>query len=49
MDQAAVFALPGVPREMKAMFEHYIVPFVAERSAGSGMAFRVVRTYGAGE
>ena len=49
LDRATIFALPGVPREMEAMFEHYIVPFVTKRASDRGLALRVVRTYGTGE
>ena len=49
LGRAAIFSLPGVPREMQAMFEHYIAPFVAERRGDSALAHRVLRTFGAGE
>jgi len=47
--RATIFCFPGVPREMHAMFERYVTPFIAEGSSGHGIALRVLRTYGAGE
>ena len=46
---ATLFALPGVPREMKGMFARYIVPFIAQQAPARGISLRVVRTFGAGE
>jgi nicotinamide-nucleotide amidase len=45
---AHVFAFPGVPPEMKAMYERYIVPHL-EQSAGRFIHTESVTTYGAGE
>jgi nicotinamide-nucleotide amidase len=49
MGKVALFALPGVPREMKVMFEHYVEPHVRARCGQSCMVTRVIRTFGAGE
>ena len=44
-----VFVMPGVPKEMKAMFIRDVLPYVAERSAGSVILSRTLHTYGMGE
>ena len=36
LEQTVLFALPGVPSEMKAIFERWVVPLVKEASGGSG-------------
>lgn len=46
--RAMVFALPGVPREMKPMFENAVEPWVRAQG-GTGVAVRALRTFGAGE
>ncbi len=38
--------LPGVPREMRMLLEHEVVPRLAARSAGTVIRSRVVRTTG---
>ncbi|MBQ4037501.1 MAG: competence/damage-inducible protein A [Clostridia bacterium] len=43
-----IFLLPGVPREMKAMFEAYLAPALAERSGGI-LCTRILRLFGIGE
>jgi nicotinamide-nucleotide amidase len=40
-----LIALPGVPAEMKRMFEKFVVPLIAESSAG-GLARRVLKIGG---
>jgi nicotinamide-nucleotide amidase len=47
--QTTLFALPGVPREMREMFAAYVAPYVVEQVGPAGIALRIVRTYGAGE
>lgn len=44
-----VFALPGVPREMKAMFQAAVVAELEGRSSGSVVRIRKINTFGAGE
>ena len=46
-----IFAVPGVPREMKTMFDQTIVPALLEKSEGERMIIvsRVLRTFGIGE
>jgi nicotinamide-nucleotide amidase len=47
--EAEVFSLPGVPREMKAMFAAYVAPAVEAMAGRAHIALRVVRTFGTGE
>jgi nicotinamide-nucleotide amidase len=47
--RATVFCLPGVPREMQALFGRYIVPFIDRHAPPRGINTRVLRTFGAGE
>jgi nicotinamide-nucleotide amidase len=44
-----LIALPGVPFEMKAMTEAFILPFFASRSSGSVIRHRTLKTTGIGE
>ncbi len=46
---AEVFSLPGVPREMKAMFAAYVTPVVEAMEGREHVSIRVLRTFGAGE
>ncbi len=50
-DGKMVFAVPGVPREMKAMLDHEIIPILLESSSGERQIIvnRVLRTTGIGE
>lgn len=43
---AAIFAMPGVPFEMKAMFERDVLPGIRAAGDGRVLRFRLVRTYG---
>lgn len=45
---ADFYALPGVPAEMRAMFEAEVAPALAAK-ASSGIALRQLRVFGAGE
>jgi hypothetical protein len=48
-ETGAIISLPGVPREMKYLMEHAVMPYL-ERRAGVGVIkLRVLRTAGAGE
>jgi len=40
------FALPGVPSEMKAMFEEYVAPIVVQRTGGAVTWIARLQTYG---
>jgi nicotinamide-nucleotide amidase len=44
-----VISLPGVPREMKYLFENTVMPFLRERYGLSIIKARVLRTAGIGE
>jgi nicotinamide-nucleotide amidase len=46
--KSTIFCLPGVPREMKAMFDLYIKPWVVERTPQTCF-FRKIHTIGMGE
>jgi len=46
---AHVFCLPGVPREMRRMFDQHVQPFVASMSGGRAIVEIVVETYGGAE
>jgi nicotinamide-nucleotide amidase len=44
-----VFVMPGVPKEMKAMFERDVLPHVRESSGGAVILSRTLHTFGMGE
>lgn len=44
-----VFVVPGVPKEMKAMFDRDILPFVRQQSGGAVILSRTLHTFGKGE
>lgn len=47
---AAIICLPGVPREMKAMFESVVRPWLQAQGIGQGVIIeRRINTFGAGE
>jgi len=43
------FALPGVPSEMKRMFEESVLPELRQLAGGQAVAVRKLRCFGAGE
>ncbi len=45
-DDAVLFSLPGVPSEMRAMVENYVVPFLEGRGLVRLVQERVIRTTG---
>ncbi len=47
--QATVFSFPGVPREMQAMFEEYVVPRIQAGRSRCAVSMKVLRTCGEGE
>lgn len=49
LHDADVFVLPGVPREMKVMFERSVLPWLSGRSGGAVLLTLTIQTYGAGE
>ena len=44
-----VFSMPGVPKEMKAMFKASVLPWIAQRTGGAVILSRTLHTFGAGE
>jgi nicotinamide-nucleotide amidase len=44
-----IFVLPGVPAEMKAMFELHLAPWLREHRGGAVTATRSLHTFGLGE
>ena len=44
-----VFVMPGVPKEMKAMFTRDVLPHVTKMSGGAVILSRTLHTYGLGE
>lgn len=48
LGQKTVACLPGPPREMSAMFDASLAPYI-EKKAGSSIFYRMIRTYGIGE
>jgi nicotinamide-nucleotide amidase len=47
--ETIVFVMPGVPKEMKAMFARDVLPVVRERAAGAVILSRTLHTFGVGE
>ncbi len=48
-DNCQVFAMPGVPREMKGMFTQAVLPVLAKTSTGTVLRIRKLNTFGMGE
>ncbi len=49
-ERGMIIALPGVPREMKHLMTHAVLPFLRERGGDTGLIRRrVLRTVGVGE
>ena len=50
-DGKLIFAVPGVPREMRGMMSETIIPTLLEKSGGERMIIvsRILRTFGIGE
>ncbi len=44
-----LFFLPGVPREMKAMMQETILPYLSKKSGGVVIKHRLIKTVGIGE
>jgi nicotinamide-nucleotide amidase len=47
--QVPLYAMPGVPKEMKAMFAATVGPAIAERAGGAVILSRTLHTFGLGE
>ena len=48
-DSCAIFAMPGVPKEMKAMFCRDVLPYVKQAGGGAVILSRTLHTFGLGE
>lgn len=44
-----IFIMPGVPKEMKGMFEQYVMPRLAPKGGGACILSRTLHTFGLGE
>jgi nicotinamide-nucleotide amidase len=44
-----LFVMPGVPKEMKAMFSRDVLPFIKEHTGGAVILSRTLHTFGPGE
>jgi len=44
-----VFVMPGVPKEMKIMFQRDVLPYVRQQSGGAVILSRTLHTFGLGE
>lgn len=44
-----IVAMPGVPKEMKPMFEQAVLPLVRQRAGGAAIVQRTLHTFGLGE
>jgi nicotinamide-nucleotide amidase len=44
-----IFAIPGVPKEMKAMFTSHILPIISAAAGGAVILSRTLHTFGLGE
>ncbi|MGN6505624.1 MAG: competence/damage-inducible protein A [Tepidisphaeraceae bacterium] len=49
LGETTVFCVPGVPREMKAMFTRDVLPFVTEKAGGAAIVQCTLHTFGLGE
>ncbi len=49
LDRADIFVMPGVPREMKVMYDQHVLPFLSERAGGGVILATTLHCHGAGE
>lgn len=47
--ETPLFAMPGVPKEMKAMFTRDVLPWLKDRTRGAVILSRTLHTFGQGE
>lgn len=47
--RAIIFALPGVPHEMRVMYDRDVLPWLLPRTGGGVILARTIQTFGAGE
>lgn len=48
-ETSVIISLPGVPREMKYLMEHAVLPYLQRRAGMGIIKLRILRTAGAGE
>jgi nicotinamide-nucleotide amidase len=48
-ERVRVFVMPGVPKEMKAMFTASVLPWIKEKSGGAVILSKTLHTFGPGE
>ena len=49
LGECDVFVVPGVPKEMKAMFTSFVLPLAKGRGGGAAIVSRTLHTFGLGE
>lgn len=49
LGSTTIFVMPGVPKEMFAMFDRDVFPFIRERSGGAVILQKTLHTFGVGE
>jgi nicotinamide-nucleotide amidase len=49
LGECDVFVVPGVPKEMKAMFTTYVLPLATQKGGGAAIVSRTLHTFGMGE
>jgi nicotinamide-nucleotide amidase len=47
--RATVFVMPGVPREMRVMYDRDVLPHLQQQTGGAVILARTIQTFGAGE
>ena len=48
-EACSIFVVPGVPREMKGMFEEHVLPAIRSAGGGAVILSRTLHTFGLGE
>jgi nicotinamide-nucleotide amidase len=49
LGECDVFVVPGVPKEMKAMFTTFVLPLATRKGGGAAIVSRTLHTFGLGE
>jgi nicotinamide-nucleotide amidase len=49
LNPCRVFVMPGVPKEMKTMFDRSVLPIIRQNAAGSVILSKTLHTFGLGE
>jgi len=47
--KSEIFVLPGVPKEMKSMFQRDVLPHIQQRTGGAIILSKILHTFGMGE